>query len=223
MSRILTQIWFVPSQVETIDLAMQIEVIFPCIQRFFKFIGLKGKDINQDSRSGRWFMVVKETDLESQSTSRQLNLEERIKHLEEKLARLTQKDFHLKEPVEERYWKQRKKMKQIKKTSEHSKGFRKDNQSTKDSPLLKPHSERKQSLAVSVAAYGSLCGGHWGGQPPREWQKPDKIHSLSHHELSFCCNFNHSWGHITQWKESHKNTKCVCIAFSGMISFITKG
>ena len=71
-----------------IDLAMQIETIFPCIPKLFRLVRLKGKDKVYDKKSGRWFMTVPNKEKQTKIKSNENSIENRIKGLEDKLALL---------------------------------------------------------------------------------------------------------------------------------------
>ena len=77
-------------QVETIDLAMQVENIFPCIPKLFRLVELKGKGISYDTKSRRWFITVPNTDQRQQITkSNEISIDKRVQNLEEVLVQMS--------------------------------------------------------------------------------------------------------------------------------------
>ena len=77
-------------QVETIDLAMQVENIFPCIPKLFRLVGLKGKGISYDTKSRRWFITVPNTDQRQQTMkSNEISIDKRVQNLEEVLVQMS--------------------------------------------------------------------------------------------------------------------------------------
>ena len=80
----------IPLQVETIDLAMQVENIFPCIPKLFRLVGLKGKGISYDTKSRRWLITVPNTDqLQQTSKSNEISIHKRVKNLVEVLLQMS--------------------------------------------------------------------------------------------------------------------------------------
>ena len=80
----------IPLQVETIDMAMQVERLFPCIPKLFRLVGLKGKGISCDTNSRRWSITVPNTEQRQQTTnSNEISIDKRVEKLEDVLVQMS--------------------------------------------------------------------------------------------------------------------------------------